>query len=95
MIQASFPVPNCISKKTSTFSDLFKPGLRIALIVVVGLAIFQQFVAINTIIYYAPTIFGFAGFKSASGAILATSVVGMVNLVFTLITFFMIDRVGR
>jgi SP family galactose:H+ symporter-like MFS transporter len=81
--------------KNAKPAELFKPGLRTALIVGVGLALFQQFVAINTIIYYAPTIFGFAGFKSASGAILATSVVGIVNLVSTLVAVFLVDRIGR
>ncbi len=56
--------------------ELFTPRLRVALIVGVGLAVFQQFVGINTVIYYAPTIFQQAGFASATSAILATSVVG-------------------
>ena len=81
--------------KHSSVRELFQPGLRTALIVGVGLAIFQQFVGINTIIYYAPTIFGYAGFKSASGAILATSVVGVVNVLSTLLVIFLVDRVGR
>ncbi|GAC1394573.1 MAG: sugar porter family MFS transporter [Ktedonobacteraceae bacterium] len=70
-------------------------GLSLALVVGVGLALFQQFVGINTVIYYAPTIFGYAGFKSASGAILATSVVGVVNVIGTIIAIFLLDRVGR
>lgn len=79
----------------SSVRDLFKPGLRMALIVGVGLAILQQFVAINTVIYYGPTIFGYAGYKSDSGAILATSVVGVVNVVSTRAALFLVDRVGR
>jgi sugar porter (SP) family MFS transporter len=74
---------------------LLQPGLRLALIVGVGLAIFQQFVGINTIIYYAPTIFGFVGFSSHTAAILATSVVGVVNVVFTIVACLLVDRVGR
>jgi MFS transporter, SP family, galactose:H+ symporter len=75
--------------------ELLRPGLRWALIVGVGLAIFQQFVGINTVIYYAPTIFLIAGFKSAQTAILATSVVGVVNVLSTFITIFLVDRWGR
>jgi SP family galactose:H+ symporter-like MFS transporter len=66
-----------------------------AMIVGVSLAIFQQVTGINTVIYYAPTIFEFAGFQSASAAIFATLFVGIVNVVFTLVAIFLLDRVGR
>ncbi|GCE13892.1 sugar porter family MFS transporter [Tengunoibacter tsumagoiensis] len=76
-------------------AEFFQSGLTWALIAGIGLAIFQQLVGINTVIYYAPTIFTFAGFQSASSAILATSVVGAVNFFTTLLAVFIIDRVGR
>ena len=63
------------------------------MIVGVGLAIAQQITGINTVIYYAPTIFKFAGLSSASVAILAS--VGVVNVVFTVVAMLLIDRVGR
>ncbi|MFX1478894.1 MAG: sugar porter family MFS transporter, partial [Promethearchaeota archaeon] len=66
-----------------------------AMIVGVSLAIFQQVTGINTVIYYAPTIFEFAGFQSAAAAIFATLFVGIVNVVFTLVAIFLLDRVGR
>src|SRR5947209_7092872 len=47
----------------ASIRELFQKGLRLALTVGVGMALFQQFVGINTVIYYAPTIFGYAGFK--------------------------------
>ncbi len=75
--------------------ELLRPGIRWALIVGVGLAILQQFVGINTVIYYAPTIFQIAGFKTASTAILATTVVGVVNVLFTVVAIFLVDRLGR
>jgi sugar porter (SP) family MFS transporter len=78
-----------------SFKTFFQSGLSLALIAGVGLALFQQFVGINTVIYYAPTIFGYAGFKSASGAILATSVVGVINVLGTIAAIFLLDRVGR
>jgi MFS family permease len=65
------------------------------MIVGVGLAIAQQVTGINTVIYYAPTIFKFAGISSASGAILASIGVGIVNVVLTLVAMQLIDRVGR
>jgi sugar porter (SP) family MFS transporter len=81
-------------RKTSV-RELFTPGLRLALLVAVGLAVFQQFVGINTVIYYAPTIFGYAGFSSASAAILATSIVGVVNVLATILSLLLVDHVGR
>jgi MFS transporter, SP family, galactose:H+ symporter len=75
--------------------ELFTPRLRWALIVGVGLAVFQQLVGINTVIYYAPTIFERAGFASASSAILATSVVGVVNVLATIAAILLVDRLGR
>ena len=75
--------------------ELFTPRLRGALMVGVGLAVFQQLVGINTVIYYAPTIFQQAGFASASSAILATSVVGVVNVLATIMAILLVDRLGR
>ena len=69
--------------------------LRMPLIIGVGLAILQQATGINTVIYYAPTIFHAAGFKSASSSIAATALIGAVNLVATIIAAFLVDRLGR
>ena len=65
------------------------------MIVGIGLAIAQQVTGINTVIYYAPTIFKFAGLSSASVAILASVGVGVVNVVLTVVAMQLIDRVGR
>src|SRR5438034_4039359 len=64
--------------------DLLSRQVRPALVVGLGLAIFQQITGINTVIYYAPKILQAAGFNSASGAILATSGVGVVNVGMTI-----------
>lgn len=76
-------------------SKLLQPELRLALLVGIGLAVFQQFVGINTIIYYAPTIFNMVGFNSNVAAILATSVIGVANVVATIIACLLVDRAGR
>jgi sugar porter (SP) family MFS transporter len=75
--------------------ELLLPAVRPALIVGIGLAVFQQFVGINTIIYYAPTIFEWAGFSSHAIAILATGGVGMANVLMTLVAMVLLDRWGR
>ena len=77
------------------WSELLSPLLRSAMIVGVGLAIAQQITGINTVIYYAPTIFKFAGLSSASAAILASLGVGVVNVILTVVAMQLIDRVGR
>ncbi|MHB8483419.1 MAG: sugar porter family MFS transporter [Nitrospiria bacterium] len=77
------------------WSELMSPLVRPALIVGIGLAIFQQVTGINTVIYYAPTIFQYAGFKTASIAILATVGVGFINLLMTFVAMLLLDRVGR
>src|SRR4051794_19585239 len=68
--------------------------VRPALLVAVGLAAFQQFVGINTIIYYAPTTLTDVGFGKTS-AIYANLVIGVVNVGMTVIAIKIIDRVGR
>jgi len=70
-------------------------SVRPALIIGIGLAIAQQITGINTVIYYAPTIIQSAGISSASGAILATAGIGVVNVLITILAMWLIDRVGR
>ena len=84
-----------LSLQRGGWSELLSPLLKPALIVGVGLAAFQQVTGINTVIYYAPTIFQLAGFKAASTAILATVGVGSVNVGMTVVAIWLVDRVGR
>jgi sugar porter (SP) family MFS transporter len=77
------------------YAELLSPYVRPALIIGLGLAIFQQITGINTVIYYAPTILQGVGF-SEGGAIAATALgVGVVNVGFTILAVYIIDRVGR
>jgi sugar porter (SP) family MFS transporter len=68
--------------------------LRPALVVAIGLAVFQQLVGINTIIYYAPTTLTDVGFGKES-AIYANLIIGTVNVAMTIIAIRIVDRVGR
>ncbi len=88
-------IQHSVAQQQGNWSELLSPLLRSAMIVGIGLAIAQQITGINTVIYYAPTIFKFAGFSSASVAILASVGVGVVNVVFTVVAMQLIDRVGR
>jgi sugar porter (SP) family MFS transporter len=78
-----------------SWAELLSPAMRVALVVGIGLAIFQQVTGINTVIYYAPTIIQLAGIPSASGAILATTGIGIVNVLMTVVAMVLVDRVGR
>ncbi len=79
----------------TNWKELFKPWLRSALSIAVGIMFVQQFVGINTIIYYAPTVFLIAGFQGAKAAIAATITVGVVNVLSTIISMALIDKIGR
>ncbi len=74
---------------------LFQPSLRMPIIVGLGLAMFQQITGINTVIYYAPTIFKFAGISAAGPAILAGAGLTAVMWCFHVLAIFLLDRVGR
>ncbi len=84
-----------LRQQEAGWAELFGPAVRPALVIGVGLAIFQQVTGINTVIYYAPTILELAGFQSATVSILATVGVGVVNVVMTVVAIWLLDRVGR
>jgi sugar porter (SP) family MFS transporter len=73
---------------------LFEPRLRGVLTVGLVLAVAQQFVGVNTVIYYAPTILSDTGLGN-SAALAATMLVGVTNVVVTAIAVLLLDRVGR
>ncbi|RKS73445.1 sugar porter (SP) family MFS transporter [Actinomadura pelletieri DSM 43383] len=73
---------------------LLLPRYRPALLVAMILAALQQFCGINTILYYAPTIMETTGL-SASNAIYYSVFIGVVNVIITLVSLALIDRIGR
>lgn len=81
-------------KKRAKLSELFKPALRLVLLIGIVVAILQQITGINSVFFYAPMIFEQTGIgtdASFSQAIL----VGVTNLVFTILAIMFIDRFGR
>jgi sugar porter (SP) family MFS transporter len=74
--------------------DLVKPTIRPLLVIGLALAVFQQFVGINTVIYYAPTILKDTGLTN-SASITQTVFIGVTNVVFTIVALLLLDRVGR
>ena len=74
--------------------SLFNYEYRFPILLAFLLAAFNQLSGINFIIYYAPRVFDMAGLD-ASAALLSTTGVGMVNLVFTMLGVSLIDKLGR
>ncbi len=77
-----------------SFSEIFKPGVRKALLIGVVLCIFSQVTGINAIMYYAPEIFKSTGDGTGS-ALLQTVLVGIINVLFTLVAIKYVDNWGR
>lgn len=82
-------------EKQSTASLFFKPKIRYVMILGLLLNMFQQITGINTVIYYAPKIFQEAGFESVNIAILAAVGIGVINVLSTAISTWLIDKAGR
>ncbi|NQU54512.1 MAG: sugar porter family MFS transporter [Bacteroidetes bacterium] len=82
-------------KERAGFKEIFRPWLRTALIIAVGIMFIQQFVGINTVIYYSPKIFMIVGFEGARADIWGAVSVGVINVLFTVLSLFMIDKLGR
>lgn len=79
----------------SAWKSLFESKNETPLFIAIGIMFFQQFVGINTVIYYSPKIFLMAGFDSTISAIWASVGVGLVNVIFSLVSIYFIDRLGR
>ena len=78
----------------ASFSDVFKKGVLPAVLLGVGLAVFQQFCGINTVFNYAPKIFESIG-ASQDDQLLQTVFIGVTNLVFTIAAMMLVDKLGR
>ena len=73
---------------------IFSPKMRLALIVGVIVAVVQQITGINAIFFYAPTIFEQSGIGT-DAAFAQAALIGVVNVIFTLVAIALIDRWGR
>lgn len=88
-------IKNSLKTKKTSFRELFTPWILPVLFLGAMLGFIQQVTGINTIIYYAPTIFQMAGFHDASSSILATIGIGIVNVLSTIFAILYLDRLGR
>ena len=89
--------PGVLEAIKGTLKDHSRPWLSYgSLIIVIGilLSVFQQFVGINVVLYYAGNIFRNMG-ASTDASLLQTIIVGIVNLLFTVLAIFTVDKFGR
>lgn len=84
----------CDTKESSEIKLLFQPGIFTALIIGVCIAILGQFMGVNAVLYYGPEIFKSAGLPS-DDALFYQVLVGLANMLTTVLAMFIIDKVGR
>jgi sugar porter (SP) family MFS transporter len=87
-------IQDTLALEEGSFREIFQPAFRRPLLIAVVLAVFQQITGINAILYYAPRIFEGAGFARMS-AIGQSAIVGLVNMLFTIVAIVLADKVGR
>ena len=76
----------------SEWRALLEPGILVAVLIGSAIAILGQFMGVNAVLYYGPEIFKNAGFEDP---LFSTVLVGVVNMLTTVIALLIIDRVGR
>lgn len=87
-------IESALREEQGRWGELFTTGYRRALLIGILLAVFGQFSGINSIMYYAPEIFKAAG-SGTDSAFVQTVIVGAVNVVFTFVAIWLVDRAGR
>ncbi len=88
-------IESALRQESGDFRELLRPGLRGVLLLGIALAVLQQVTGINVFLYYAPDIFRAVAGTGTDIALLQTVVVGVVNLLFTVIAILTVDRIGR
>ncbi|RYM06530.1 sugar porter family MFS transporter [Sporolactobacillus sp. THM7-7] len=84
-----------LHERKYTILDLFREKwIRPILFLGAGLGFFQQFIGINTVIYYAPKIFTATGLSYAS-SFMGTMVIGVLNVIMVFVAMGLIDKIGR
>ena len=83
-----------VNATRSNWSFLFQPGIFRSILIGAAIAILGQFMGVNAVLYYGPSIFEKAGL-SGGDALFSQVLVGFVNAVTTVIAIFIIDKVGR
>jgi SP family xylose:H+ symportor-like MFS transporter len=88
-------IEDAISHESASLKQLFQPGMKIVLIIGVVLAVLQQVTGINVFLYFGSEIFEKIGGENIDAALLQQVMVGAVNLLFTIIAIWTVDKLGR
>jgi SP family xylose:H+ symportor-like MFS transporter len=88
-------ISKAIAQEQESIERLLLSGVKLVLLIGIPLAVFQQVTGINVFLYYAPEIFKSIAGADTDVALLQTVVVGAVNLSFTIIAIWTVDRIGR
>ncbi len=84
-----------LAAESASLAQLFRPGMRIVLWIGIALAVLQQVTGINVFLYYAPEILKDVAGKGMDIALMQTILVGAVNLGFTVLAIWTVDKLGR
>jgi sugar porter (SP) family MFS transporter len=87
-------IKDAIAHESGSLAQLLKPGMRIVLVIGIVLAVLQQVTGINVFLYFGAEIFKKMG-SGTDAALLKEVIVGAVNLTFTIIAIWTVDRLGR
>ena len=87
-------IKDALAHESGSLKQLFQPGMKIVLVIGIVLAVLQQVTGINVFLYFGTEIFKKMG-SETNAALLQTVIVGVVNLSFTIIAIWMVDRLGR
>ena len=87
-------IKESLLQKKSSIKELLNPSLRKVLIVGSLFSLFAHLTGIDAIIYYGPIIFLESGFQT-NDAFLASVIIGIINLLFTILGMFLVDKFGR
>ncbi|RPH96150.1 MAG: MFS transporter [Lysobacterales bacterium] len=81
-------------QRQASLRELFHPAMKLVLTIGIVVAVLQQITGINSVFFYAPMIFEQSGIGTDASFMQAV-LVGLVNLVFTVLAILLIDRLGR
>ncbi|NLH17559.1 MAG: sugar porter family MFS transporter [Phycisphaerae bacterium] len=92
--QEMVQIREAIAQESGSLAQLFQPGMRVVLFMGIALAILQQVTGINVFLYFGTEIFKRMG-SETNAALLQTIIVGSVNMSFTIIAIWTVDKLGR
>ncbi|RXF68028.1 sugar porter family MFS transporter [Arcticibacter tournemirensis] len=83
-----------VGESSANWHILLKPGIMKAVVIGMAIAILGQFMGVNAVLYYGPSIFETSGL-SGDDSLFYQVIVGLVNMLTTIFALFIIDKVGR